>query len=77
MNSPAEKQGDFDLPEIWNLDQTAQYTQLSKQTLRNKRSVGEGPRSFRLGGSLRYYRADVLRWVGEERASDQRWGDVQ
>jgi predicted DNA-binding transcriptional regulator AlpA len=77
MNSPAEKQGDFDLPEIWNLDQTAQYTQLSKQTLRNKRSVGEGPRSFRLGGSLRYYRADVLRWVEEERASDQRWGDVQ
>lgn len=39
-------------------------------TLRYYRSSGCGPASFRLGGRIRYRRADVMAWVeGQERNS--------
>jgi hypothetical protein len=42
---------------------------IAKQTLRNWRSQGEGPRSARRGALVRYYPDDVRKWA----ASDFHW----
>jgi excisionase family DNA binding protein len=41
-------------------------------TLRYYRSSGTGPASFRLGGRIRYHRADVLAWVADEERHSRR-----
>lgn len=41
-------------------------------TLRYYRSSGCGPASFRLGGRIRYRRADVLAWVAEQERNSRR-----
>ncbi|WP_156409054.1 helix-turn-helix transcriptional regulator [Mycobacterium sp. Root265] len=43
-------------------------------TLRYYRSTGIGPASFRLGGRVRYRRADVLIWVAEQERTTRRGG---
>jgi excisionase family DNA binding protein len=39
-------------------------------TLRNWRSAGRGPRGARIGGRVRYRRADVDAWVAQETERD-------
>lgn len=41
-------------------------------TLRYYRSTGCGPASFRLGGRVRYRRADVVAWVDEQERATRR-----
>lgn len=41
-------------------------------TLRYYRSTGSGPASFRLGGRVRYRRADVVAWVDEQERNTRR-----
>jgi DNA-binding transcriptional MerR regulator len=41
-------------------------------TLRYYRSSGCGPASFRLGGRIRYRRAEVLAWVEEQERNSRR-----
>jgi DNA-binding transcriptional MerR regulator len=43
-------------------------------TLRYYRSTGVGPASFRLGGRVRYRRADVLSWIAEQERATRRGG---
>ena len=43
-------------------------------TLRYYRCCGSGPPSFRLGGRVRYRRADVLAWVAEQEQATRRGG---
>ena len=48
----------------------SEMTGLAVQTLYNMRSHQEGPKSFRLRGRIRYYRADVDDWIRAEAARD-------
>ncbi|OBJ18262.1 transcriptional regulator [Mycobacterium colombiense] len=41
-------------------------------TLRYYRSSGRGPASFRLGGRIRYRRADVMAWVDDQERNSRR-----
>jgi DNA-binding transcriptional MerR regulator len=41
-------------------------------TLRYYRSTGAGPASFKLGGRVRYRRADVVAWVEEQERNSRR-----
>jgi excisionase family DNA binding protein len=41
-------------------------------TLRYYRSSGYGPASFRLGGRIRYRRADVMAWVEDQERISRR-----
>ncbi|MGE2715139.1 helix-turn-helix transcriptional regulator [Mycolicibacterium litorale] len=41
-------------------------------TLRYYRSTSSGPASFRLGGRVRYRRADVVAWVDEQERATRR-----
>jgi predicted DNA-binding transcriptional regulator AlpA len=43
-------------------------------TLRYYRSSGIGPASFRLGGRVRYRRAEVLAWIAEQEVATRRGG---
>lgn len=50
--------------------QVAELVGLSVQTLYNMRLRGEGPVAYKFGGrsgSLRYQRADVEKWLAENR----------
>lgn len=49
--------------------QTAEYLNLSLQTLYNWRSAGFGPRGIRFGRVLRYRLGDVQKWVEEQERS--------
>lgn len=52
-----------DLPELATVAQVAEYTQTSIPTLARWRGEGRGPKAIKLGGLLRYRRADVLAWI--------------
>ena len=43
---------------------------INVNTLANWRSKGEGPRSFRLCGSVKYVVQDVAAWIEEERRAE-------
>lgn len=52
-----------ELPELATRDQVAAYTQTSRPTLARWAAEGKGPKWVRLGGRVRYRKADVLEWV--------------
>lgn len=43
--------------------EAAQYVRLGKPTLERARVTGEGPRYAKLGGAVRYRRADLDDWL--------------
>lgn len=61
-------------PPLWGYEETARYTGIPLGTLRYMRSVGEGPRSFKLGRAVKYDPRDVLAYVESQR--DQGVGGV-
>ncbi|RSZ64406.1 DNA-binding protein [Corynebacterium hylobatis] len=46
-------------------------------TLRQWRNNDTGPRSWALGGRVKYDRADVLAWMDAQRAATARGGDLK
>jgi hypothetical protein len=48
-----------------NEHQAAEYVQYSVMTLRSWRSRGLGPRYFRRGRPVRYYKDDLDAWIRE------------
>ena len=42
-------------------------------TLNNWRSIGRGPRSFRLGRAVKYLVADVAAWIERQQQADDRY----
>lgn len=52
-----------DLPDIATRQQVADYTQTSVPTLARWAGEGKGPKFVKLGGLVRYRRADVLAWL--------------
>jgi predicted DNA-binding transcriptional regulator AlpA len=51
------------LAEILLMEEVAELTRIPVSTLRYYRYYGKGPRSFKLGSSVVYKRADVLDWI--------------
>ena len=48
------------------LDEAAALVRTPVATLRYWRHMGIGPRSFRVGRAVRYWRADVVAWLHEQ-----------
>jgi excisionase family DNA binding protein len=51
------------LPELATRPQVADYTQTSVPTLARWAAEGRGPKFVKLGGAVRYRKADVLAWL--------------
>ncbi len=49
--------------EMLTLTEAAQLLRKPVATLRYWRHLGEGPRSFKVGRHVRYWRRDVLTWL--------------
>lgn len=55
--------------ELMTVDEVAKLLRVGRKTLLNWRPLGLGPRGFRVGGSVRYQRSEVLRWITEQEAA--------
>lgn len=55
---------------LMTVDEVAAILRVGRKTLLNWRPLGIGPRGFRVGGSVRYERADVMRWLAEQRDAE-------
>lgn len=49
--------------DVMNTIEAARYVRLGKPTLDRFRLTGEGPRFAKLGGAVRYRRADLDDWI--------------
>ena len=58
--------------EIMTTPEVAAELRMPVGTLRYLRSCGRGPVSFRLGGRVRYRRAQVMAWVEAQEAATSR-----
>ena len=59
--NPRKNLGD----EMLTLDETAALLRVPENTLRYWRVTGAGPRSFKVGRHVRYWRADVILWLSD------------
>jgi predicted DNA-binding transcriptional regulator AlpA len=55
--------------ELLTMNEVANVVRVPVATLRYWRHLGSGPRSFRVGRSVRYWRTEVLHWL-EQRSYD-------
>jgi DNA-binding transcriptional MerR regulator len=53
--------------ELFTLAEVAALLRIPPATLRYWRHLGAGPRSFRVGKHVRYYRGDVQTWLRTQR----------
>ncbi|MGH3496187.1 MAG: helix-turn-helix domain-containing protein [Nocardioidaceae bacterium] len=67
---PGARPGD----EMLTLAEACRFLRVPEGTLRYWRHLGSGPRSFKIGRHVRYWRADLVLWLTEQtnRAQDQR-----
>lgn len=49
--------------EMMNVEEAARYVRLATSTLNRFRSAGSGPRYAKLGGAVRYRKADLDAWL--------------
>lgn len=54
--------------ELLYLDEAAAFVRKSKGTMRYYRHLGIGPRSFRHGRNVAYWKTDLILWLAEEAA---------
>ncbi|KRC66777.1 hypothetical protein ASE12_19585 [Aeromicrobium sp. Root236] len=52
--------------ELLTIGEAAELLRAPVATLRYWRHLGTGPRSFRVGRAVRYWRRDVLGWLNEQ-----------
>ncbi|GAB3856435.1 hypothetical protein GCM10028801_13400 [Nocardioides maradonensis] len=52
--------------EMLTLEEACQFLRLSEGTLRYWRHLGAGPKSFKVGRHVRYWRADLVLWLAEQ-----------
>lgn len=57
--------------ELLTLQEVADMVRVPVATLRYWRHLGTGPRSFRIGRSVRYWRAEVFLWLDNQSAAPQ------
>jgi predicted DNA-binding transcriptional regulator AlpA len=75
MSSNETGTRDTVLPKIIDSWGVSDHTGIPVPTLRNWRYLRKGPRSFKLGRSVRYLESDVLAWVEEQQQADPCWAD--
>ena len=51
---------------LLSINEVATLLRAPVATLRYWRYLGTGPRSFRVGRAVRYWRGDVLAWLNEQ-----------
>ena len=54
--------------ELLTLQEVANVVRVPVATLRYWRHLGTGPRSFRIGRSVRYWRTEVYMWLDSQSA---------
>ncbi len=52
--------------EMLTLQEACTYLRVPEGTLRYWRHLGTGPRSFKLGRHVRYWKTDLLLWLTEQ-----------
>jgi predicted DNA-binding transcriptional regulator AlpA len=57
--------------ELLTMQEVADVVRVPVATLRYWRHLGIGPRSFRIGRSVRYWRAEVFAWLDDQANSDR------
>jgi len=61
------------IPEMVTTKELAELIGVPVATLNNWRSIGRGPRSFRLGRAVKYLVADVAAWIEQQQQADDRF----
>jgi hypothetical protein len=59
---PSKSLGD----EMLSLQEACAFLRVPEGTLRYWRHLGAGPRSFKVGRHVRYWRADLILWLTEQ-----------
>ena len=57
--------------ELLTMQEVADVVRVPVATLRYWRHLGSGPRSFRIGRSVRYWRREVFAWLAEQANGDR------
>jgi predicted DNA-binding transcriptional regulator AlpA len=57
--------------ELLTLQEVAVVVRVPVATLRYWRHLGTGPRSFRIGRGVRYWRSEVFAWLDDQAKSDR------
>jgi excisionase family DNA binding protein len=52
--------------QMLTLQEACAYLRIPEGTLRYWRHLGAGPRSFKIGRHVRYWRADLVLWLTEQ-----------
>lgn len=52
---------------LLDIDQVAEYLNISKHTIYGWRQTGSGPPAIKIGGQLRYRLADLEIWLDEQK----------
>ena len=58
--------------ELLTMEEVAAVVRVPIATLRYWRHLGTGPRSFRIGRSVRYWRTEVHAWLESQSSDPQR-----
>ena len=61
------------IPDMVTTKELAELIGVPVATLNNWRSIGRGPRSFRLGRAVKYLVADVAAWIEQQQQADDRF----
>ena len=61
------------IPDMVTTKELAELIGVPVATLNNWRSIGRGPRSFRLGRAVRYLVTDVAAWIERQQQADDRY----
>lgn len=54
---------------LLDIDQVAEYLNISKHTIYGWRQTGSGPPAIKIGGQLRYRIAELEAWLEERKAA--------
>ncbi len=52
--------------EMLSIEEAAAFLRVPVATMRYWRHLGDGPFSFRVGRHVRYWRTDLVLWLGEQ-----------
>lgn len=65
------------LADVIDIDEAARITKRTTNALRILRHRDRGPRSWKYGKKIHYYRADVEAWFAEQQAADKHFNPVE
>ena len=72
QHNTAERRREL-IPDMVTTKELAELIGVPVTTLNNWRTLGRGPRSFRLGRSVKYVVTDVAAWIESRQQADKRF----